>query len=172
MTLTSEKKLPQRHQNTQIVPSSLGVLVAIKRMYCVEETRLCIFVVDDDRSVTRALKDLLESAGFRVETFGSAEDFLSSGRSKDPGLLILDVYMPGMTGLELLEKLSASDSKMPVIFITAYDDSRIRQAILETGAVAFLQKPFDDHVLFEAVNLALDRIATVGIDAYPQSAEI
>ena len=137
-----------------------------------DETRLCIFVVDDDESVTRALKDLLESAGFRVETFGSARDFLGSDRSKGPGLLILDVYMPEMTGLELQEKLSASGSKTPVIFMTAHEDSRIRQATLETGAVAFLQKPFDDHVLFEAVNLALDRIATNGIDAYPQSAEI
>jgi len=133
----------------------------------VDETSLCIFVVDDDESVTRALKDLLESAGFRVETFGSARDFLGSDRSKGPGLLILDVYMPGMTGLELQEKLSASDSKLPVIFITAHDDTRIRQATLETGAVAFLQKPFDDHVLFEAVNLALDRIASGGINAYP-----
>ena len=167
MIPTSEKKLPQRHQNTKVVPSSLGVLVTIKRMYNVDETRLCIFVVDDDESVTRALKDLLESAGFRVETFGSARDFLSSDRSKGSGLLILDVYMPGMTGLELQEKLSASDSKLPVIFITAHDDTRIRQATLETGAVAFLQKPFDDHVLFEAVNLALDRIASGGINAYP-----
>ena len=137
-----------------------------------DETCFCIFVVDDDESVTRALKDLLESAGFRVETFGSAQDFLSSDRSKGPGLLILDVYMPGMTGLELQEKLSASDSKMPVIFITAHEDTRIRQATLETGAVAFLQKPFDDHVLFEAVSLALDRIASDEIDAFPQSAEI
>ena len=132
-----------------------------------DETCFCIFVVDDDESVARALKDLLEAAGFRVETFGSAQGFLSSDRSKGPGLLILDVYMPGMTGLELQEKLSASFSKMPVIFITAHEDTRIRQATLETGAVAFLQKPFDDHVLFEAVNLALDRIASGGIEAYP-----
>ncbi len=124
-----------------------------------DETNLCIFVVDDDASVTRALKDLLESAGFRAETFGSAEDFLSSDRSEGPDLLILDVFMPGMTGLALQKQLASSGSKLPTILITAHEDTRMRQAALEEGAVAFLQKPFEDQTLLDAIYLAFDQTA-------------
>jgi len=127
-------------------------------MYCVDETNLCIFVVDDDASVTRALKDLLESAGFRAETFGSAEDFLSSDRSEGPDLLILDVFMPGMTGLALQKQLASSGSKLPTILITAHEDTRIRQTALEEGAVAFLQKPFEDQTLLDAIYIAFDNV--------------
>ncbi len=123
-----------------------------------DETNLCIFVVDDDASVTRALKDLLESAGFRAETFGSAEDFLSSDRSAGPDLLILDVFMPGMTGLALQKQLASSGSKLPTILITAHEDTRMRQAALEEGAVAFLQKPFEDQTLLDAIYLAFDNV--------------
>ncbi len=124
-----------------------------------DETNLCIFVVDDDESVARALKDLLESVGFRAETFSSAEDFLSSGRSEGPGLLILDVCMPGMTGLELQKQLASSGSKLPAILITAHEDTRIRQVALKEGAVAFLQKPFDDQTLLDAIYFAFDQTA-------------
>ncbi|MBW2176506.1 MAG: response regulator [Deltaproteobacteria bacterium] len=127
-------------------------------MYRVDETNLCIFVVDDDASVTRALKDLLESAGFRAETFGSAEDFLSSDRSEGPDLLILDVFMPGMTGLALQKQLASSGSKLPTILITAHEDTRIRQTALEEGAVAFLQKPFEDQTLLDAIYIAFDNV--------------
>jgi len=127
-------------------------------MYCVDETNLCIFVIDDDESITRALKDLLESAGFRAETFGSAEDFLSSDRSAGPDLLILDVFMPGMTGLALQKQLASSGSKLPTILITAHEDTRMRQAALEEGAVAFLQKPFEDQTLLDAIYLAFDNV--------------
>ena len=123
-----------------------------------DETNLCIFVVDDDASVTRALKDLLESAGFRAETFGSAEDFLSSDRSEGPDLLILDVFMPGMTGLALQKQLASSGSKLPTILITAHEDTRMRQAALEEGAVAFLQKPFEDQTLLDAIYIAFDNV--------------
>ena len=123
-----------------------------------DETNLCIFVVDDDASVTRALKDLLESAGFRAETFGSAEDFLSSDRSEGPDLLILDVFMPGMTGLALQKQLASSGSKLPTILITAHEDTRIRQTALEEGAVAFLQKPFEDQTLLDAIYIAFDNV--------------
>ena len=123
-----------------------------------DETNLCIFVIDDDESITRALKDLLESAGFRAETFGSAEDFLSSDRSAGPDLLILDVFMPGMTGLALQKQLASSGSKLPTILITAHEDTRMRQAALEEGAVAFLQKPFEDQTLLDAIYLAFDNV--------------
>ncbi len=124
-----------------------------------DETSLCIFVIDDDASVTRALKDLLESAGFRAETFGAAEDFLSSGRSKGPGLLILDVCMPGMTGLELQKQLASFGSKLPAILMTAHEDTWMRQVALKEGAVAFLQKPFEDQTLLDAIYLAFDQTA-------------
>ncbi len=121
------------------------------------ETKFTIFVVDDDESVTRALKDLLESAGFRVETFGSAQDFLSFGRSESPGLLILDVRMPGMSGLELQKRLAATGWIIPIIFITGHEDTQAYKAAIGAGAVAFLQKPFDDQELFDAIHLAFEQ---------------
>lgn len=120
------------------------------------ETDPCIFVVDDDKSITRSLKDLLESAGFRAETFDSAESFFSSYHSQKPGVLILDVRMPGMTGIELQKKLKNSGFELPVIFISAHNGLRIRQEALEGGAVAFLQKPFDDQALLAAIHSAID----------------
>lgn len=124
------------------------------------ETSLCIFVIDDDESVSRSLKDLLESAGFRAETFQSAEDFLGSGRIESPDVLILDVRLPGMTGIELQQQLKSSGSKLPVIFITAHENSRVRQTALENAAIAFLKKPFDDQALLDAIYLAMDKTST------------
>ena len=123
------------------------------------KTNLTIFVIDDDESVCRALRDLLESAGFRVETFRSAQDFLDSGRSESHNVLILDVRMPELSGIELQKQLAASGSKLPVIFITAHEDTLAEKTALEAGAVAFLQKPFDDQLLFDAIDIALNRIA-------------
>jgi FixJ family two-component response regulator len=123
------------------------------------KTDLTIFVIDDDESVIRALRDLLESAGFRVETFRSAQDFLDSGRSESHNVLILDVRMPELSGIELQKQLAASGSKLPVIFITAHEDTLAEKTALEAGAVAFLQKPFDDQLLFDAIDIALNRIA-------------
>ena len=122
------------------------------------KTNLTIFVIDDDESVCRALRDLLESAGFRVETFRSAKDFLDSGRSESHNVLILDVRMPELSGIELQKQLAASGSKLPVIFITAHEDTLAEKTALEAGAVAFLQKPFDDQLLFDAIDIALNRI--------------
>jgi FixJ family two-component response regulator len=124
------------------------------------ETSLCIFVIDDDESVSRSLKDLLESAGFRAETFRSAEDFLGSDRIESPDVLILDVRLPGMTGIELQQQLKSSGSKLPVIFITAHENSRVRQTALENAAIAFLKKPFDDQALLDAIYLAMDKTST------------
>lgn len=123
------------------------------------KTDLTIFVIDDDESVIRALRDLLESAGFRVETFRSAQDFLDSGRSESHNVLILDVRMPELSGIELQKQLAASGSKLPVIFITAHEDTLAEKTALEAGAVAFLHKPFDDQLLFDAIDIALNRIA-------------
>jgi FixJ family two-component response regulator len=123
------------------------------------ESGAMIFVVDDDLSVRKALKRLLSSAGFKVETFGSAEELLTSGRQELPDVFVIDVRMPGLSGLDLQKALTASGSRIPVIFITAYRDDQARTLAKEAGAVAFLQKPFDDRALLEAVETGLTRKA-------------
>jgi two-component system response regulator FixJ len=121
-----------------------------------------ILVVDDDPSVRKALKRLLSSAGFKVETFGSAEELLTSGRQELPDLFVIDVRMPGLNGFELQRELLAAGSRAPVIFITAYEDAQGRAAAMAAGASAFLQKPFDDETLLGAIRAALSRKASGG----------
>jgi FixJ family two-component response regulator len=116
-----------------------------------------ICVVDDDASVREALRGLLRSAGFRAEAFGSATEFLASGRVSDAACLILDVRMPGMGGLELQEELIGSSRRVPIIFITAHGDEDARSRALERGAIDFLQKPFSDDALLDAIGAALAR---------------
>jgi two-component system, LuxR family, response regulator FixJ len=115
-----------------------------------------IFVVDDDRSVLAALSRLLDACGFTALTFNSAEDFLASGLFRHLGVLILDVRMTGMSGLELQQRLSEMGSDMPVIFMTAHDDIQARTKAMEAGAVEFLQKPFEEQRLLEAIQRVLD----------------
>lgn len=110
-----------------------------------------VFIVDDDESVCRALKRLMKSVGLDVRVFTSAKDFLDQGCQNVPGCLILDVRMPGIDGLELQEKLRASGSQMPIIFITAHEDDKAHERATRMGAVAYLQKPFEDHVLLDAI---------------------
>jgi FixJ family two-component response regulator len=110
-----------------------------------------IAVVDDDASLREALKGLLRSAGFRAEVFASAEEFLNAGRLRGTACLILDVRMPGMSGVELQERLIASDPAFPIIFISAHGDEEVRALALERGAVDFLQKPFSDEALLDAI---------------------
>lgn len=114
-----------------------------------------VFIVDDDESVRRALARLIRSAGFEARVFASAEEFLDEGCQNIPGCLILDVRMPGTNGLELQERLIASGSEMPVVFITAHEDTEARERAMKTGAVAYIQKPFNDEVLLDAVNKGL-----------------
>jgi FixJ family two-component response regulator len=118
-----------------------------------------IFIVDDDPSVRKALKRLLSSAGFAVATFGSAEDALKSSQRAVADGFVIDVRMPGMSGLELQRELRAAGSRVPVIFITAHEDADARNAAMEAGATAFLQKPFDDRALLDAVETGLKRNA-------------
>jgi FixJ family two-component response regulator len=117
-----------------------------------------VFVVDDDESVCKALKRLMKSVGIKVRTLASAEDFLNQGCHNVPGCLILDVRMPGINGLELQEKLVESSSTMPIIFISAHEDVSVREQGLRAGAVAFLQKPFEDKTLLDAVYSAFGRL--------------
>jgi len=114
-----------------------------------------IAIVDDDESVQRALQDLMESFGFTARGFGSAEEFLQSGQQHDTACLIADIRMPGMSGLELQTRLNAEHSKMPIIFITARGDAKLRMQAMCAGAVEFLTKPFDEEALLETVRAAL-----------------
>jgi FixJ family two-component response regulator len=119
-------------------------------------TRL-IVIVDDDKSVQSALQDLLEADGLSAKCFGSAEEFLESGLQGKTACLITDIRMPGMSGLELQAKLKADRSKIPIIFITAHGDARVRIQAMREGAVEFLMKPFDDQVLLSRVRAAFNR---------------
>lgn len=119
------------------------------------ETSTTVFVIDDDDFVRDALKTLIKSAGFKVEVFESAQAFLNSGHYQRRGLLVLDVRMPGMDGVELQRQLAESGVVMPIIFMTAHEDIQVRAKAMAAGAVAFLQKPFEDHTLFDAIHRVL-----------------
>lgn len=111
-----------------------------------------IFIVDDDAPVRKALSRLLHSYGFNVKTFSSAQDFLDSVPLDTTGCLILDVKMPRIDGLDLQDELNASGWKLPIIFITAYDNPKDRERAMRSGAVAFFHKPLNDKELLEAIN--------------------
>jgi FixJ family two-component response regulator len=115
-----------------------------------------VAIVDDDRSVQSALKDLMESAGLEARCFGSAEEFLEPDERNQTGCLVADIRMPGMSGLELQAKLKAEGSRIPIIFITAHGDAKMKIQAMKAGALEFLSKPFDDEVLLEKVRGALN----------------
>ncbi len=114
-----------------------------------------IAIVDDDASIRKAMERFVRSHGFDVETFASAEQYLASAEQRKPECLILDVRMPGMSGLDLQEALAGAGRHVPIVFITAHDDEQARRKALAAGAVAFLQKPFDDHSLLHALERAI-----------------
>ena len=115
-----------------------------------------VAVVEDDASYRVALQRLLKSAGFSVQLFESAEDFLNSGQQHETGCLIADIRMPGMSGLDLQARLNTEQCPIPTIFITAHGDEKMRLQAMRGGAVKFLAKPFDGAILLEAVRVALD----------------
>ena len=114
-----------------------------------------ISVIDDDESIRRTTIRLIESFGFQARAFESAEGFLNSGQLHDSSCLILDVQMPGMNGLQLQRQLAAAGCRIPIIFMTAYDDKESRRRAMQAGAVAFLGKPFTDEQLLQTVRSAL-----------------
>jgi FixJ family two-component response regulator len=120
-----------------------------------EQNGRVVSIVDDDASLRRSLRNLLTSVGLRVETFESAEVFLESDSLDKTGCLVLDLRMPGMGGLGLLRRLAASGTRIPVIILTAHGDEDMRQRTLQTGAVAFLEKPVKSPALLGAVRSAL-----------------
>jgi FixJ family two-component response regulator len=116
-----------------------------------------ISVVDDDHSVRESLARLIRSVGFGVQVFGSAEEFLSADRDRQPDCLILDIRMPGMSGLELQRELSRSNRELPVVFITAHgSDDEVRRRALGAGAVDYLLKPLKEEEVLEAIEAALN----------------
>lgn len=119
--------------------------------------RTLISVVDDDQSVRESLPDLLTEFGFAVETFASAEEFLASAFLGKTHCLILDVTMPGMSGLELQRELQLRGHALPIVFITAHADESIRPLMIGQGAVECLFKPFSESALQDALNTALGR---------------
>ena len=119
-------------------------------------TKPLIAVVDDDRSVVKSLARMLRVAGYAVETFGSAGEFLASLPAAPPQCLVLDVHMPVMSGLELQDRLAAQESCVPVIFITAHDTLQTRERIHSAGSFGLLLKPFANEALLGAIREALN----------------
>ena len=115
-----------------------------------------VAILDDDELMRGALQGLLKAVGLPAEAFVSAEDFLNSGQQHQVACLIADIRMPGMSGLELQAKLNAERCRIPIIFITAHGDEKLRMQALRAGAVEFLAKPFDDEVLLDRVRAALE----------------
>lgn len=118
--------------------------------------RSLVAVVDDDESVRESLPDLLREFGFRAHAFSSAEQFLTSDSLGKTRCLILDIAMPGMTGLDLQDELKIRGHRIPIIFITAQKDKAVRSRAFEQGATEFLLKPFSDTALLAALNKALE----------------
>ncbi len=114
-----------------------------------------VAIVDDDDLTRCSLQGLLRAVGLPAQAFASAEEFLNSGQLYQIACLIADIRMPGMSGLELQAKLNAERRRIPIIFITAHGDAKMRTQALRAGAVEFLAKPFDDEALLESVRAAL-----------------
>lgn len=116
-----------------------------------------VAIVDDDESIRNALVGLMKATGFSARAFASAEEFLNSPERENTACLIADIRMPGMSGLELQAKLNSNYHRIPIIFITAHGDEKMRMQALRAGAVEFLTKPFDDETLIDSVRAALAR---------------
>jgi len=120
------------------------------------ETSKVVAIIDDDEAMQDSLRDLMEAAGLVARCFRSAEEFLASSLNRQAACLITDILMPKMSGLELQTRLKEEECDIPIIFITAYADARTRIQAMREGAVEFLAKPFDHHLLLKAVRAALD----------------
>jgi FixJ family two-component response regulator len=122
----------------------------------IQENIKQVAIVDDDDSMRSALQGLLKAVGLPTKAFASAEEFLKSGQQHQAACLIADIRMPGMSGLDLQAKLNAERCRIPIIFITAHGDAKMRMQALRAGAVEFLAKPFDDEALLDSVRVALE----------------
>jgi len=116
-----------------------------------------VFVIDDDANVRAAIHGLLKAVGLRSESFATAEEFLRNHQSDEPGCLVLDVSLPGVSGLELQQTLADAGVRIPIIFLTGHGDIPMTVRAIKSGAVEFLTKPFDDEELLNAIQVAFDR---------------
>jgi two-component system response regulator FixJ len=116
----------------------------------------CVFVVDDDAGMRESLRFLLEGQGMAIETFASAGDFLASGATRKSGCAIVDVRMPGMTGLELQQRLSRENSPLVVVLMTGHADVPMAVQAMRAGAADFIEKPFSDELLLDSIQRAID----------------
>jgi FixJ family two-component response regulator len=123
----------------------------------VKDADAIVFVVDDDSSIREAIESLVKLAGLRVESFGSAQEFLRAERPDLPGCVVLDVELPGLSGLDLQRELATHGIKLPIIFITGYGDIPMSVRAMKAGALEFLTKPFRDQDLLDAIQQALER---------------
>jgi FixJ family two-component response regulator len=121
------------------------------------EPRSIVFVVDDDASIRSALRSLIRSVGLQVELFGSAQELLQSKRPDVPSCLVLDIRLPGISGLDFQRKLAEANISIPIIFITGHGDVPMSVRAMKAGAVEFLTKPFRDQDLLDAIQVALER---------------
>ena len=121
-----------------------------------------VFIVDDDAAMRRSLENLVRSVGLRVAAFGSAQEFLRGDRSDVPACLVLDVRLPGLSGLELQRRMTEAGLDIPIVFITGHGDIPMGVRAMKNGAVEFLTKPFRDQDLLDAIHLALDRARAAG----------
>ena len=120
-----------------------------------QQVTTMIAIVDDDESVREATKSLVRSLGYEAATFCSAEEFLESAQLKTAACLITDVRMPGMSGVELQDRLIADGRVLPTVFISAFSDERVQQRVLDSGAVGYLHKPFEEEHLIACIDTAL-----------------
>ena len=121
------------------------------------QSKAMVFVVDDDVSVREALESLVRSAGFEVETFASAQGFLDHRKADKPSCLVLDVRLPGLSGLDLQKRILEANREIPIVFITGHGDVPTSVRAMKAGAVEFLTKPFSDQDLLEAIRQAIQR---------------
>jgi FixJ family two-component response regulator len=121
------------------------------------ETKGIVFVVEDDASVRKAVGSLVRSAGLTVQTFASAQEFLAFSRPDVPSCLVLDVQLPGLSGLDLQEELAKADVQIPIIFLTGHGDIPMTVRAMKAGALEFFPKPFEDQDLLDAIQQAINR---------------
>jgi FixJ family two-component response regulator len=149
------------------VPEAVNDLIAHSELHRWENgvsEPLRISVVDDDESVREAIYDLMDCMGLRTEIFSSADEFLNSASLRNTTCLIVDVRMPGMSGLELQSHLNAAGFRIPIIFISAHDDGEAKSRALGAGAVDFLKKPFSEDALLRALRASLNIEGDVASD--------
>lgn len=155
-------KRTQHNDGSRQYQSTMDASIRVAHCFVMDPRRSTperplVSVVDDDESVRESLPDLLREFGFDAIAFSSAEDFLSSGKISQIKCLILDIAMPGMTGLELQKELRRRRSSIPIIFITGQKDARNREEAFRQGVVQFLYKPFSDTALLDALNSAIPK---------------